>query len=270
MAIDVSDAFVKQYETDVHLTYQRMGSAMRATVRTKTDIVGADTTFQKVGKGNATTKARHAEVVAMNVDHTPILCTLADFYAPDWVDKLDEKKITHDERDALLRSGVYALGRKTDELITTQMDTESDSGGGAAAWTVARARDMATTLFENDVDPMPGRVFVALGWDQWNIMMADSTFASSDFVGEHPLKNFSTPKTWFGCTFFAFNGLPKSGSDRSVFAYDRDSIGFASGCDIQTEITYHGDRVAHLINNMMSQGACVIDSTGIIKYLASE
>jgi hypothetical protein len=48
------------------------------------------------------------------------------------------------------------------------------------------------------------------------------------------------------------------------------SVGFASGQDITAEITYHGDRVAHFVNNFMSQGAVVIDSTGIIKYLASE
>lgn len=270
MATDVSDAFVKQYEADIHLTYQRQGSKMRSTVRTKSDIVGADTTFQKAGKGTAGTKARHGQVPTMNIDHTPILCSLTDYYAADYVDKLDEDKITHDERQTLLLSGAWALGRKTDELITTAMDGEADSGGGAAAWTVARGRDMVTALFENDVDPMPGRVYCCLGWDQWKIMMSDATFASADYVGDHPLKMFGEAKIWHGATWFPFNGLPIAGSNRSVFSYDRMAIGHASGHEVESEINYVPERAAHLVNNMMAQGSSVIDSTGIIKFLATE
>ena len=270
MATDISDAFIKQFERDAHLVYQRQGSKLRSTVRFKGDVEGESTTFQKVGKGAATTKARHGQVVPMNVDHTPIECTLSDHYAPDYIDKLDEKKITHDERTALVNTGAWALGRKTDDLITTEMDTESDSGGGAAAWTVARARDMVTTLFENDVEPMPGRVFCCVGWDQWKIMMSDSTFSSADFVGDHPLKAFGEAKMWHGATWFPFNGLPISGSDRSVFAYDKMAIGHAAGCEIQTEINYVPERAAWLVNSLMSQGSKIIDSTGIIKFLATE
>lgn len=270
MATDISDAFIRQYERDVHLTYQRMGSTMRQTVRNKSGVEGESTTFQKMGKGTATTKARHGAVPAMNVDHTPIECTLTDYYAGDYVDKLDENKIGHDERQALLMTGAYALGRKTDELITTAMDGESDSGGGSSAWTVARCRQMITDLGKNDVQLIPSRVYVALGLDQWQVMMSDSTFASSDFVGDHPLKNYTTPKIWHGATLFQFNGLPLSGSDRSVFAYDTMAVGFASGQDVTAEINYVAEKVSHFVNNFMSQGSVVIDSTGIIKYLAAE
>lgn len=270
MATDISDAFIKQYERDVHLTYQREGSQLRATVRNKNGVEGQDTTFQKVGKGEATTKTRHGEVPPMNVDHTPITCTLADYYAGDWVDKLDENKVGHDERTALITTGSNALGRKTDSLITVAMDAEADSGGGAAAWTIDRAADMVTALFENDVKAMPNRVYCAVGFDQWKIMMKAATFASADYVRDHPLTSFGEAKVWHGATWFPFNGLPVSGSDRSVFAYDMMAIGHASGQDVTAEITYHGERVSHFVNNFMSQGATVIDSTGIIKYLASE
>lgn len=270
MSTDISEAFIRQYERDVHLAYQRTGSTMRATVRTKEGVEGKSTTFQKVGKGTATTKARHAVVPAMNVDHAAIECNLTDYYAGDWVDKLDENKIGHDERQALLMTGAFALGRKTDEIITTAMDAESDAGGGAAAWTMARARKIVIDLGKRDVPLIPSRVYVALGLDQWDVMMADVTFSSSDFVGDHPLKAFTTPVVWRGATWFPFNGLPLSSTTRSVFAYDRMAVGFASGQDVTAEITYHGERVSHFVNNFMSQGAVTIDSTGIVKYLASE
>jgi Phage capsid protein len=75
--------------------------------------------FQTVGKGSASTKARHGMVPVMNVDHTPVECQLQDFYAGDWVDHLDELKVNIDERQVLANAGAFALGRKTDEISTS-------------------------------------------------------------------------------------------------------------------------------------------------------
>src|SRR5512134_2320746 len=119
MSTSVELAFVKNFEAEVHLQYQQMGSKLRTSVRTKNNVVGASTTFQRVGKGTAATKARHGKVPVMNVDHTPVECTLQDFYAGDWVDQLDE--LTNiNEQQVVAKAGAYALGRKTDDLIIVQ------------------------------------------------------------------------------------------------------------------------------------------------------
>lgn len=97
MATSIDQAFVKQFEREVHEAYQRQGSKLRNTVRTINNVKGASTTFQKVGKGVASTKSTHGMVPVMNLDHTNVECTLQDFYAGDWVDKLDELKINIDE-----------------------------------------------------------------------------------------------------------------------------------------------------------------------------
>jgi hypothetical protein len=85
MSTQVSLAFTKQFETDVHNAYQRMGSKLRNAVRTKNNVIGSSTVFQKVGKGSASGKARHGLVPVMSIDHTPIECELRDYYAGDWV-----------------------------------------------------------------------------------------------------------------------------------------------------------------------------------------
>ena len=92
MSTTIDKAFVKQFEREVHESFQRMGSKLRNTVRSKGNVRGASTIFQKVGKGVASTKARHGKIPTMNVDHTPVECILTDYYAGDWVDKLDEPK----------------------------------------------------------------------------------------------------------------------------------------------------------------------------------
>ena len=93
MATSITNSFITQYERDVHDVFQREGSVLKPTVRFKSDVVGSVATFQKIGTGTATTKARHGTITPMNQTHTAISTTLADFYAGDWVDKLDEAKI---------------------------------------------------------------------------------------------------------------------------------------------------------------------------------
>ena len=63
----------------MHLAYQQMGTKLRSTIRSKTDVVGLSTTFQKVGKGTASTKSRHGLVPVMNLDHEPVERVLTDY-----------------------------------------------------------------------------------------------------------------------------------------------------------------------------------------------
>jgi len=48
MANTIDTAFIKQFESDVHLAYQRMGSKLRNTVRTS-NVTGSVVRFQKIG-----------------------------------------------------------------------------------------------------------------------------------------------------------------------------------------------------------------------------
>ncbi|MBC8159106.1 MAG: hypothetical protein H8E94_07230 [Alphaproteobacteria bacterium] len=133
MSMDVSDSFVKHFQAEVHMNYQQMGSKLRNTVRVKNGIVGSSTTFQKVGKGTASTKARHGKVPVMSIDHDPVECALYDYYAGDWVDKLDELKSNINEHSVVSKAGAYALGRKTDELIVAELETDITWHGDRAA-----------------------------------------------------------------------------------------------------------------------------------------
>ena len=91
MASTITNAFITQFEAEVHMAYQRMGAKLKSLVRTVNGVNGSTVKFQKLAKGTATTKARHAEVVAMNSVHSNVTATLADYYAADYIDKLDAR-----------------------------------------------------------------------------------------------------------------------------------------------------------------------------------
>jgi len=67
MANTIDTAFIKQFESEVHLAYQRMGSKLRNTVRTVGSVRGNTVRFQKLGKGSANTKSRNGIVTPMEV-----------------------------------------------------------------------------------------------------------------------------------------------------------------------------------------------------------
>jgi len=75
MANTIDQAFITQFETEVHLAYQRMGSKLRNTVRTVSNVSGSTARFQKIGTGSASTKSRNGQVTAMELTHTSRCCT---------------------------------------------------------------------------------------------------------------------------------------------------------------------------------------------------
>lgn len=265
MSTSIELAFIKNFEAEVHIQYQQMGSKLRQTVRTKDSVTGATTTFQKVGKGVASTKARHGKVPVMNVDHMPVECTLQDFYAGDWIDQLDELKTNINEQQVVAKAGAYALGRKSDELIIGQLTVSSKyAGADTDGLTKAKVLTAFELLGEADV-PDDGQRFAVVGWKQWSELLNIQEFANAEYIGANELPWKGTQaKQWLGTLWLPHSGLPKIGNVRRCFWYHKTAIGHAVGSDVKTDITWHGDRAAHFVNNMMSQGACLIDGSGVV------
>jgi len=265
MSTSVDLSFVKEFERVVHHAYQRMGSKLRNTVRVKNDVRGSSTVFQKVGKGTAATKARHGQVPVMNVDHSSVECALKDYYAGDWVDTLDELKVNHNERDVVANAGAYALGRKTDELIIEQLNTVTNYAlTNADGLTKAKVLAAFELLGAADV-PDDGERTAVVGWKQWSELLNIPEFADADYVGSDELPWRGTQaKKWLGALWMPHSGLPKASTVRNCFWFHKTAIGHAVGSDVKTDVTWHGDRAAHFVNNMMSQGASVIDASGVV------
>ncbi len=271
MSVSISQAFIKQYEADVHIAYQRMGAKLRNTVRSKTSTTGAATVFQKAGTGTAATKSRHGMVPVMNIEHTQVECGLEDYYAGDWLDKLDEIKTNIDERQTLVDAGAYALGRKTDEMILAAARGATKSVGDYAN---GLSKGVLLAAFEslNAADvPDDGQRFGIVGPHQWNELLNIDEFASSDFASDaFPWLKGTESRKWLGITWMMHTGLPATDAQRDCFLWHKTAIGHAIGAEVQSDITWHGDRAAFFVNNMMSQGAVLIDASGVIKIKVSD
>ncbi len=274
MSTTLDNAFIKQFEREVHEAYQRQGSKLRNTVRTIGNVNGSSAVFQKVGKGTASTKSTHGMVPVMNLNHTSIEVVLQDYYAGDWVDRLDELKTNIDERQVIANAGANALGRKTDELIIAALATAS--AHTVVDSNIGMTKDKILSAFQtfgtNDV-PDDGQRFCIVGWKQWSELLEIEEFVNADYIGKDalPFASITQAKMFLGTVFIPHSGLPIDGSDiRSCFYYHRTAVGHAAASDVKTDITWHGDRAAHFVNNMMSQGAGLIDQSGIVTIKCDE
>jgi predicted RNase H-related nuclease YkuK (DUF458 family) len=262
----IDQAFIRQFETEVHMAYQRMGSKLRNTVRT-TNVTGSSARFQRIGAGSASTKSRNGMVTPMELAHTFVEANVADFYAAEYIDKLDELKININERQAVAQSAAAALGRKTDEIIVTALDAGASATQVNSAGAALDKADMLQTfeLFGMADIPEDGQRYIAMHPKGFADLFNINEFASSDYVGPQnlPFAGGMTMKEFLGFKIFSTSAVPAGKN----FAYHTSSIGLAINSDVQTEINYVAEKVSHLATSMMSMGAIAIDANGIYELL---
>ena len=285
MSTSIDTSFITSYEAKVHEVFQRQGSYLKDAVRVKDNVVGSTAVFQKIGKGTATTKARHGTITPMNQTHTAPSVTLADFYAGDWVDKLDEAKVNINERDALASGGAMALGRKVDDQITTALDATTQTvitlTVTSKAAILATAIEFAEAAWDNDV-PNDGQVYAVVTSRYWSQLMTIDQFQRAEYVSAEGMSLMKGPmvgkgkwKDWMGIKWKMQTGLPGAGTATAkCFIWHKMAIGYAvaqaagniAGQEaVAADITWHGDRAAHFVNHMMSGNALLIDDTGVIE-----
>lgn len=266
MANTIDQAFIKQFETEVHLAYQRMGSKLRNTVRSS-NVSGSVARFQKIGTGTAVTKNRNANVTPMELVHTNVEATMVDYYASEYIDKLDELKININERQAVATSAAAALGRQTDALLVAAMDAGANATQIADTGGALDKADLLV-LFETfgtaDI-PEDGQRYIAMSPAGFADLFNINEFASSDYVGDQnlPFAGGMTMKEFLGFKIFSTSAV----AGGKNFAYHTTAVGIGINADVQTEVNYVPEKVAHLTTSMMSMGAVAIDSNGIYEVL---
>lgn len=274
---DISTAFSKHFGAEVHQAYQRMGSKLRKMVRNRGNVRGTTTHFQTIGSGTAKPKARNADVPVMQVAHAAVACELHDYYAGDWIDRLDEIKIDYDERDALVNASAYALGRKTDELIiaaataAVKIKTRHTLTNIHDGMTKVKVLNALETLGLAGV-PDDGQRCAVVSWKQWGQLLGIEEFANSQYVGSDELPWLgSQAKKWLGTFWMPHSGLYKDTNKRRFcFWFHKTAIGHAVNAEINTDISWSGERAAYFVNSSMSQGAVVIDPNGIAQLVCKE
>lgn len=276
MSLTIDQAFITQFESEVHLAYQQRGSKLRGTVRRK-QATGSTVRFQKLGKGTASRKTRHGKVPVMNAVHSYADATIEDWYAGDWVDKLDEYKTNIDERMILANTAAYALGRKIDAIIIDalllSLPTAQIVASGPYAGTMGltKGKIMAAMELINAADvPDDGQRFCVVGAHQWNELLDITEFKSADYVGQGslPWTTGTEVKRWLNTYWILHTGLQTDVTEATRYCvlYHKTALGLGENIDaLWTDITWHGDYASHFVDAAIASGAIRIDDEGVVR-----
>lgn len=266
MSSSVENSFIRLYESEVKAAYQREGSFLRNTVRTREKVEAERIYFPKLGKGEATSKARHANVVPMELEHSKVYADMEDFYAPEYIDDLDAAKTNISLRQDYARASAWALGRATDSLIINALDTTNNSNAlstynNATELNFDVITGVSKQLNQRDVpQDMMRYAVISPAALQDLLHLAQAT--SADYAVQKILTTGREPAFWMGFNWIVHTGLP---SNVVGYFFHQPSVGLGVCQPITTQVDWIAQKVAWLVNSWMSMGATIIDNDGVIE-----
>ena len=269
MSLNIDKVFQDAYDAEVKRAYGQVGM-LQGTVYAKTGVIGKSIYFRKKAKGLATRHVPNALRVAANVDFNQVQCNLQDWEFFDFADKMSMKKINFGEVKELAEVAGDALGLRKDQIIIDAINAGYDStnmkfGTSGQALTVA-ALISATTALDNNGVPSSERTGLITAKQKADLLNTTAV-TSADYNSVKALVNGEV-NTFLGVKWLVIakrseGGLPNDGTNDIGFIYHKRAVGFALGQDVQTEMTWLGERGCWIVGGDFSAGAVVIDDEGI-------
>jgi len=276
MATNIDSSFIDLWNAEVHHDFQQRGSKLREACRLVTGVTGNTHNFHKVGAVAANQKsARDADLTALNPDQAVATATMVDYYAPIYIDQLDEVKTNADFRREFVTTSTAAIGRALDGNIIAALDAthgtaaEVDATAGLTYELLLQAKRV---LDEADA-PMEDR-FLVISPQGLEALMKETEVTSGDYQTVKALVRGEID-TALGFKWIMSNQLNLNvgtqGADvRSCYAFQKSAVGCAVGYDIKTTVDRIPQKANYLVNTMMSAGSVAIDTTGIVEITITE
>lgn len=284
MAPSIDVAFVEEYNSDVHLKFQQLGSRLMNTTR-KGTVMAKSVYFQVFGSLTAQQKTRNAQHTFIDPEHTKVKADMADWYVPTLVDDLDLLKLNIDEKNSHALAHVGALGRKADEILLTTMESGAHAtnlGDAAGAWDYDTFMSVITQ-FQVDEVPDDGQRFCAMHPYAWSQALKVPEFANADYIGADmlPFKGGMTAKFWMGVLWMPLSNIfhdaaAHAGGDGGVsgglttvaneavnIAWHRSCVGHGVNKEIDTIWDWENTYSAWSAVSSMSMGAAIIEDKGV-------
>jgi hypothetical protein len=274
----LSPAFITLFDAEVKQAYQAKAQLVGA-VRQRRGVEGSTVKFPKVGKGVATVRVPQSDVTPLNVSFSNVTATLQDWNAAEYSDIFNQAKVNFDERQELVQVVANAIGRRQDQIILDALAASStanvvteDEGGTDTGLNVAKLRAAKKLLDKNNV-PMDNR-HIIIHANSLASILGETAVTSADFNTVRALVSGEL-NTFLGFTFHtigdrAEGGLPIANSERKLWAFHRDAIGYAEGIAPRTEINYIPEKTSFLVNAVFSAGAIAIDAEGIVEVQTTD
>lgn len=266
MSYNISTALVKQFHDNFELTPQQTSTLLRRTVLEE-KIKGKEALFDQVGVSHAVEMLeRHGDTPMVNIPHSRRLLRLRDFSWGEMISNEDKLKMLGEPTNEYLQSGIAAMNRVIDSLIVdaalgtsltgangttvTNPQTALAVGSSAAARFTLDKILAAKKQLDIGNAPANDRYFVVTS-TQMDDLLKIEKLTSADYNTVRGLVDGSID-SFAGFKFITINDsrddtsdnsiLPKSGSNRRCFAFQKNGIKLGLGEEIKTSISIRHDK----------------------------
>lgn len=200
MSFEITEAFVKQFNTTVIHLSQQQGSRLQNMVR-RVDQKGKSQFFDRIGPVTASKKtARHSDTPLIDTPHSRRRVTLSDYEHADLIDDADKVRLLIDPTSDYVKTFMWAFGRAKDDEIIAAADGVAYAGeeggtsvahpnsqklaavsaGAGSGLNVQVLRRVKKLFGENDVDEAI-KVHFAHTAEGLEDLLAETEVTSSDF-----------------------------------------------------------------------------------------
>ena len=283
MSTGLSTAFIQLFDAEVKQAYQ--GSAVLNNVcRMRTGVVGSTANFPNVGKGQATVRTPQTDVTPLNTSFGTTSVSLTDYNASEYSDIFNQQKVNFDERRELAQVVGNAIGRRQDQVIidalssasagTTVANTVVTTGSATASdLNVGKILSAKKALDAKNVPPTDRHLIIHA--NNLSALLGDERAVSGDYQNLRALVAGQI-NTFLGFTVHMIGdrdegGLAIDGSnDRICYAFHKMAVACAVGIAPKTEVNYIPEKTSFLVTSMLSMGASVIDTDGLVDVTCRE
>jgi hypothetical protein len=280
--MDPNEIQIEAASFDVMVKQDYQGyQKLQGTARLKTGVVGKSHKFFKIGAAEAVERgAPSSPLPTMDKSYEPAECVLTDYVAAEYSDIFFQKKITFDEKAALVKKLSTAIGRKIDALQIAAMNSGANSSaipatfGPSSGFSIEKLVRLSRNMNDFEV-PDEGR-HLAVASSVLEQALLQDKLTSADFNTVRALMNgelgVKTPFMGFKWHIMGVR-LPKSGTTtvaNTCIAWHEDAVGVAVGMDVNTDIKEVAANGSWLVRSLYSGGSVVIDSKGVFKMICND
>lgn len=272
MSTQITNAFIEQWSSDVHIAYEQAGSVLRPYVTTQ-NVTGEKAHFHTLGRITAQPKTTIGlELAASNPAHDIVSCDMNSYFAKIYLDDLEQAKSNADFRRLFIEDTANALGIQTDEIIIAALSANNtDIATQAGALDYAKLVE-ALEILNTNYAPRNDRIFV-YNAKVLSQALNEDKFINNDFTTVRAIQTGELSNAlgfkWVMSNKLDVNNLDGTGAAQAntahCFAYVKPAIGLGINRDIKTEIGRVYDKSVWSFTSTMTLGSVVIRPEGVVE-----
>lgn len=282
MSINLSTAAVKKFEKEAQQAFQENGTDLRKAVMTRDAKGSKQVQFQVYGEVIMNERtAAHTNIPAQDPSIAIPTATVKDYTVGIYTDIFLNNQIGWDGRQSAVQGIVGAMNRRMDQIII-------DEGlGTATGKTVASGSDNLNVSHFADSARLLGSAVPDM---DRHFLCHDNGFYH--FIQENDVKDIDTNihkpladgklPGYMGFSLHKMGdrdativgdnagGLALSGTDRTNYAWQKNSIGLAMNMEPKITIDWIPEKQAHFIVGKLSAGAVLLQDEGVVTVTTDE